>query len=89
MYQGRLTVITASSCLIYEESTDIWRVQEYPSHMGDRIKPVLIDGSLLAAIRKEDKCSLKRYNLEENTWTSERADMSKCCAARFLSIINR
>ena len=69
-HDGKIKVVTADACMVYEDNTDTWSVERY-NELGDSAKVFTHKGQICASVPSEYFTNLKVYDEVRNTWTTK------------------
>ena len=69
VHGNRIKVITVDRCMMYDDDTDTWTVQQY-DNLGVRVKAFIKRGQIWAVV-VNDTCSLMSYDDVNNMWNTE------------------
>ena len=69
VHEGRIKVITVDNCMMYDDDTDTWTVQQY-DNLGGPVKAFIKRGKIWAVV-VNDRFSLMSYDDVNNLWNTE------------------
>ena len=70
VHENRIKVITVDKCLMYDDDTDTWTVQQY-DNLGGGVKAFTKRGKIWAVVVNGGTYSLMSYDDVDNVWNSE------------------
>ena len=70
VHENRIKVITVDRCMMYDDDTDSWTVQQYDD-LGDGINAFIKRRKIWAVLRNGATCSLMSYDDVNNVWNTE------------------
>ena len=83
VHDGRLTVVTVDSCVVYDDVTDTWPGQHY-NKLGNNVNAFIKSGQIWAAVWSDVGCSLMSYADAHNVWTTKHKNIKDAIKTKLL-----
>ena len=72
VHDGKITVVTIDSFLMYDEETDTWTVKHY-NQIGYYVNAFVRNGQIWAVVWHVGRCTLMSYDDLNNVWETDHA----------------